>query len=169
MERVSPAKQADLLRKMKDATRNYDLANQAVHDARIKQRNAREAYIRGISDDLIERLRQLEWEWPKQSGRRLVSARLPSQSVIVKMLRSIPEHYRIQLLPGVTIDYSPSVWSGRTCDVHEITTSPQAAIALKLPRPKGKRRDWSRLKRQLEKAGVTDEAELAELLKKRGE
>lgn len=125
-----------------------------------------EEYMTAIAEKLKSLLLPLGWEWPT-SGRREVKAAIPETHAIVKLLLPV-EATGFSLPGGIGGScYRAPYWQKH--DGYYVTMSTESAKALGLKNPGASRSEWASMRKKLKKAGITDEAKLAELLKKRGE
>lgn len=158
--------QVAIANELERARHQLDTLLDDTETKRGEVRNLEEEYSEAVADEVIALLRAVEWTWPGKRGQRAIEAVIPPSNRIVTLTKPIRSG-RYQ--SGFTI---------RCAHVTLVERSWQEGYRLCLSYSSAKligivkhanRKDWSKIRRELEKAGITDEGKLAELLKKRGE
>jgi hypothetical protein len=156
-----------LTKKISEADVRVSNLKSHLHDAEEAAMNARYEYTQAIAPRLKKLLCVLEWKWPGKRGRREAKAEIDDNHEILKLVKPLePKGYRnIDLEEMITFTLVPRYYTyGKT----EVRISYASAKALGIVNP-AKKKDWSRLRKQLEVAGLTDPDELAKLLEKKSE
>jgi hypothetical protein len=160
-------KKADLAKKIRENEQLLEKERDEVSNRESALRGFKEKYREAIGDELADTLRSLTWSWPtSRRGLRVAEAQANRNHPIIELLkplRSSPmSYYRIEV--GDTGAFV-TVKDPSYCNNYSFVLRFDSAKKLGIVNPLAKK-NWSKIKKRLEAAGLTDENALEAALQK---